>query len=167
MSDERRALVLAAVILTQGLTAVFFVGDVIRDYILYGRIEGIHMWLEVMAAIALCGGVFFLMIELRHLLERVTALGLGLRAARGEMAEVIESFFADWSLTPSERDVALMVLKGVDNDTIARLRGTAPGTVRAQCTSVYAKAGVDGRAQLISVFMEELLSIEQPDAPSP
>lgn len=37
------------------------------------------------------------------------------------------------------------------------MRGTAPGTVRAQCTAVYGKAGVDGRAQLFSVFMEELL----------
>ena len=40
------------------------------------------------------------------------------------------------------------------------MRGTAPGTVRAQCTSIYAKAGVDGRAQLFSVFMEELLAGE-------
>ena len=165
LSDKRRALVLSAIILLQGLTAVFFVGDIVYDLILFGRIEGLHLWLEAFAAVALCGGVVFLMLELRRLLERVAVLDRGLRAARGEMAEVIEAFFTDWGLTPAERDVALMVLKGVDNDTIARLRGTAPGTVRAQCTSVYTKAGVDGRAQLISLFMEELLAAEREDGP--
>jgi DNA-binding CsgD family transcriptional regulator len=38
------------------------------------------------------------------------------------------------------------------------MRGTAQGTVRAQCTTLYAKAGVEGRAQLLSIFMEELLA---------
>jgi DNA-binding CsgD family transcriptional regulator len=118
------------------------------------------MILELVAALALVAGVIFLSVELRRLLARVAMLDRHMRAARGEMAEVIDGFFTEWSLTPSERDVALMVLKGIDNDTIANLRGTAPGTVRAQCTAVYAKAGVDGRAQLFSVFMEELLAGE-------
>jgi len=76
------------------------------------------------------------------------------------MAAVIEGFFDKWALTPSERDVALLVLKGIDNETIASLRGTAPGTVRAQCARIYQKADVDGRAQLFSVFLEELLAVE-------
>jgi DNA-binding CsgD family transcriptional regulator len=89
---------------------------------------------------------------------RMVLLNRSMQAARGEMAEVIDGFFAEWGLTPSERDVALMVLKGIDNEAIAEMRGTATGTVRAQCTSIYSKAGVDGRAQLFSVFMEELLA---------
>jgi len=157
-TDERRAIALAAVILLQALTALFFLGDVIADLLHDGALEDIHMWLEAMAAVALIGGVVFLMIELRRVMNRMSLLDRSMRAARGEMAEVIDSFFTDWGLTPSERDVALMVLKGIDNETIAQLRGTAPGTVRAQCTAIYAKAGVDGRAQLFSVFMEELLA---------
>ena len=73
------------------------------------------------------------------------------------MTTLIETFFDQWRLTPSEREVALLILKGINNDSIARVRGTAPGTVRAQCTQIYAKAEVDGRAQLLSIFMEELL----------
>jgi DNA-binding CsgD family transcriptional regulator len=69
----------------------------------------------------------------------------------------IENFFERWTLTPSEREVALLVLKGFDNETIADLRDTAQGTVRAQDTKIYAKARVDGRAQLLSIFVEELL----------
>ncbi|MCB1330055.1 MAG: LuxR family transcriptional regulator [Maritimibacter sp.] len=157
-SNERRAFVLAAVILVQALTALFFLVDVITDFVEDGTLDDFHTWLELVATIALIGGVLYLMIELRQVMNRMATLDRSVRAARGEMSEVIDTFFTDWGLTASERDVALMVLKGIDNETIASLRGTAPGTVRAQCTSVYAKAGVDGRAQLFSVFMEELLA---------
>ena len=157
-TDERRALVLAAVILVQALTAVFFFADVASDLLHDGKLEDIHMWLEALATIALAVGVLFMMIELKRVMNRVLLLEGSLRAARGEMAEVIDAFFTRWGLTPAERDVALMVLKGVDNDDIARIRGTAAGTVRAQCTAIYGKAGVGGRSQLFSVFMEELLA---------
>ena len=156
--DERRAMWLAAVIVLQAVTALFFLADVASDLLRDGRLEDIHMLVEALAAVALTGGVAFLMVELRRVMNRLALLDRSMRAARGEMAEVIDTFFTDWGLTPSERDVALMVLKGIDNETIAQMRGTAPGTVRAQCTSIYGKAGVDGRAQLFSVFMEELLA---------
>lgn len=159
-NDERRAIGLAAVIVIQAITALFFLADVASDFLNDGKLEDFHMWLEALAAVALFGGVAFLMVELRRVMDRVAQLARSMRAARGEMSEVIDTFFSDWGLTPSERDVALMVLKGIDNDTIAKMRGTAPGTVRAQCTSIYGKAGVDGRAQLFSVFMEELLAGE-------
>lgn len=158
--DERRAFVLAAVILLQAVTALFFLADVVIDLLHDGKLDDIHMWLELVATLALVGGVVFLMVELRRVMTRLASLDRSMRAAQGEMAEVIDGFFTEWSLTPSERDVALMVLKGIDNDSIAQMRGTAPGTVRAQCTSIYSKAGVDGRAQLFSVFMEELLAGE-------
>lgn len=159
-ADERRAVLLAAVIFLQAVTAVIFFADVASDYLENGRLDDFQLWLELVATVALAGGVVFLTVELKKVLKRLASLEGSMRAARGEMADVIDGFFSDWGLTPSERDVALMVLKGVDNDSISRLRGTAPGTVRAQCASVYAKAGVDGRAQLFSVFMEELLAGE-------
>lgn len=158
MLKERRAILLAAVISLQAVTAIFFFADVVADLAVDGQFEDIHMWLETLAAVALVGGVIFLMVELRRVLGRMTTLENATQAARGEMAELIDAYFTEWGLTPSERDVALMVLKGIDNDEIARIRGTAPGTVRAQCTAIYTKAGVDGRAQLFSHFMDELLA---------
>lgn len=163
---ERRAMTLAALILLQGLCALFFMADVMIDLNDGDHLDHLHMFLEAVAALSLSGGVIFLMFELRRMLARMDTMTTGLRAARGEMAHLLDDFFDRWALTPSERDVALMVLKGIDNDTIASLRGTAPGTVRAQCTRIYAKAGVDGRAQLFSVFMEELLAGDHPLAPS-
>ncbi|MDO5704990.1 MAG: cytochrome b/b6 domain-containing protein [Paracoccus sp. (in: a-proteobacteria)] len=72
------------------------------------------------------GGIVLLMIELRELLRRTEAMDRGIRAARGEMDTLIDSFFTRWGLTPSERDAALLILKGFDNDAITGLRGTAP-----------------------------------------
>lgn len=160
-ADERRAAILAWMIVLQGLCALFFIGDVLADLRAGVADEGAHLWLEASVALVLCIGLGVLMYELRQLLMRMERVTTSLRAARGEMAEVIEGFFADWGLTPAEREVALMILKGLDNDSIATVRGRAAGTVRAQSAAIYAKAGVDGRTQFLSLFMEELLA--EPD----
>ncbi|POF34259.1 helix-turn-helix transcriptional regulator [Roseibium marinum] len=157
-ANERRAFTLAAIILLQALCAFFFVGDVFVDMTEGGHLDDIHMALEALAALALICGVIYLMLELRQLLRRFSSMATGLRAARGEMTQLIDSFFDSWDLTPSERDVALLVLKGFDNEDIARLRGTAAGTVRAQTAKIYSKANVEGRSHLFSIFMEELFS---------
>jgi DNA-binding NarL/FixJ family response regulator len=158
--NERRATVLAALILVQAGCALYFIGDVIEDFRKDELVYDPHLILESVAAVALTAGVAFLMIELRSLLSQMSHMQTGLDIARGNLAEVIEAFFDDWKLTGAERDVAIMILKGLDNDTIARLRKTASGTVRAQATSVYSKSATSGRAQFISLFMEELMAGE-------
>lgn len=151
---------LAGLILLQALCALFFIGDVIEDFRADGHLDDPLLLLESVAAVALVAGVIFLMLELRGLLSRMSDMQTGLDIARGHLAEVIEAFFDEWKLTAAERDVAIMILKGLNNDTIARMRKTASGTVRAQATSVYAKSATDGRAQFISLFMEELMARE-------
>ncbi|MEQ9518401.1 MAG: LuxR C-terminal-related transcriptional regulator [Parvibaculum sp.] len=157
---ERRATILAGLILWQALCALFFIGDVIEDFREDGHLDDPHLFLETIAALALVAGVMFLMVELRSLLARMGDMQVGLRVARGNMADVMKTFFDEWALTDAERDVAIMILKGLDNETIAEVRSTASGTVRAQATSIYAKSGTHGRAQFISLFMEELMSGE-------
>lgn len=159
--QERRAITLAALILVQAVCSAFFVGDVIADIKTFGR-EGWHISLESVATASLFGSTLLLMMELRQMLRRMDSMSRGIRAARGEMADLIDGFFDRWGLTPSERDVALLVLKGFDNEAIAGIRKVAAGTVRAQTARIYAKAGVEGRAQLFSVFMDELLSGQPP-----
>ena len=155
---ERRATVLAGLILLQALCALFFIGDVIQDFREDGHLDNPHLLLESVAAVALIAGVIFLMIELRGLLSRMSEMQTGLEIAHGHLAEVIQVFFEEWKLTNAERDVAIMILKGLDNDTIAQVRNTASGTVRAQATNIYAKSATEGRAQFISLFVEELLA---------
>lgn len=162
MKQDRRASTLALLILLQALCAMFFIGDVIMDLVEGGHLDDVHLIFEGIAAFALTAGVLYLMRELRDLLDRMAGMEFGIRVARGEMVKLIDSFFNQWKLTASEKEVARLILKGIDNDTIAKMRGTAPGTVRAQSTSIYAKADVDSRSQFLSIFMEELLHAEAP-----
>ena len=155
---EKRATALAGLIILQALCALFFIGDVIEDFREDGHLDNPHLLLESIAAVALIAGVIFLMIELRGLLSRMSDMQTGLEIANGHLAEVIHDFFEDWNLTKAERDVAIMILKGLDNEAIAQVRNTASGTVRAQATNIYAKSATDGRAQFISLFVEELLA---------
>ena len=133
---ERRATVLAGLILLQALCAVFFIGDVIEDFREDWHLDNPHLLLESVAAVVLIAGVIFLMIELRGLLSRMSDMQTGLEIANGHLAEVIQGFFEDWNLTNAERDVAIMILKGLDNEAIAQVRNTASGTVRAQATKL-------------------------------
>jgi hypothetical protein len=53
--------------------------------------------------------------------------------------------------------VALFAIKGLTTAEIAALRGTSEGTVKAQTNAIYRKAGVTGRPQLLSLFIDELI----------
>lgn len=78
-------------------------------------------------------------------------------ATRGFVAAV-EAEFSRWGLSDAEREVALLLLKGVSLKEIAEARGTAERTVRQQAAAVYAKAGVSGRSELASYFLDALPS---------
>lgn len=152
-----KAMTLAALIVTNLLCALFFIWDVANDVSFLVSGERSPFTAETVAAAVLLVTTLYLSFELKQLLDRHAAMAKGFRAASGEMHMIIDQFFAKWKLSEAERDVALFVLKGLDNDQIASLRGTANGTVRAQCANIYAKSGVEGRPQLISFFFEELL----------
>ncbi|MDP2315348.1 MAG: LuxR C-terminal-related transcriptional regulator [Pseudomonadota bacterium] len=87
------------------------------------------------------------------------------RAAVRAFAEAVDTEFDHWQLTASERDVALLLLKGMSMKDIASARGTSERTVRQQAATVYAKAGVEGRAELASYFLDAL-SLPAPSLPS-
>lgn len=82
--------------------------------------------------------------------------GVLLDTARS-FVNLIEQHFTQWKLTPSERHVALLAIRGMSIADIAELRQTKSGTIKSQCNAIYRKAGVSGRPQLISLFIEELL----------
>ena len=85
-----------------------------------------------------------------------------LRQLSGAFAELLDERFGDWGLTRSERDVAWFTIKGLSIAEIARLRGTSEGTVKAHSNAIYRKAGVSGRTQLLSLFIEDLMG-ERPE----
>ena len=84
------------------------------------------------------------------------------RPALAGFGEAIDRQFAAWQLTPTEREVALLLLKGRSHKAIAAATGRSSATVRQHATSVYQKAGLAGRAELAAFFLEEVALPEAP-----
>lgn len=68
----------------------------------------------------------------------------------------IDAQFEKWGLTPAEKDVALLLLKGYSHKDIARLRSVSEATARQQARAIYRKAGFAGRHDLAGFFLEDL-----------
>ncbi len=84
------------------------------------------------------------------------------------LGRAIDAQFDAWQLTPTEREVALLVLKGRSHKQIARLTGRSERTVRQHAASVYQKAGLAGRAELAAFFLEDVMlpaSVREPAVP--
>ena len=80
------------------------------------------------------------------------------RALLKGLGEAIDRQFLTWKLTEAERNVGLLILKGMSLKEIAAVRVTSERTIRAQARSIYAKAGLSGRAALSAFFLEDLLA---------
>jgi DNA-binding CsgD family transcriptional regulator len=156
LSGGRRRAALSVIMGVQVMAGVFFLGDVIADEMADGW--SAHLYLEALVAAALCGGLAVSATALRAAHEQIRSQEQALAAAAGALHDVVEAQFEAWGLTAAERDVGMLALKGLDVGDIAALRGAASGTVRAQLSRVYTKAGVTGRAQFVALFVEDLLA---------
>lgn len=154
-ASDRGVAAVAIVVAMQAIAAVFFVADAVGDLATDGW--GLHIAIETLVAVALAAGVIAGAWQVRRMLAEARRRDAALSIAEGALAELIEARFAAWRLTPAEADVAMFALKGCYVDQIAELRGSAPGTVRAQLARVYGKAGVSSQAAFASLFIEDLL----------
>jgi len=73
------------------------------------------------------------------------------------LGRVIDEQFEKWHLSESEKDIGLLILKGLSHKEIADIRATSERTVRQQATSIYAKAGLENKNQLAAFFLEDLI----------
>ena len=116
-----------------------------------------HELMEILAAAGLLLGSYFsIKYALRQKAEADRADD-ALKAATGALSGNIGDQFRRWGLTPAERDVGWLLVKGFAISEIADLRGTSEGTIKSQSNAIYRKAGVNGRAQLLASFVEDLL----------
>ncbi len=88
--------------------------------------------------------------------ERDRWRGRATRLLHGLGAE-IDSQFERWSLTRAERQVAMLLLKGLGHKEAASVLDRSERTVRQHAVSVYRKSGLAGRAELSAFFLEDLL----------
>ncbi len=99
--------------------------------------------------------------DMRHRMEARKAEGDAWRQsawkAREGIGQAIDAQFLEWRLTPSEREVARLLLKGYSHKHVAQETGRSERTARQHAAAVYQKAGLSSRADLAAYFMEDLL----------
>jgi DNA-binding CsgD family transcriptional regulator len=162
-------------------SAVLFLGiavligvDLVEDW-QHGS-EGLHLGLESIVLVLAAAGLWLLRDRVRRERAARAPGPAGEASAAAEswrrdtealaagLGRAIDSQFQQWRLTEAEREVALLLLKGLSLREIAGLRETSERTVRQQSLAVYRKAGLAGRAELSAYFLEDLLAPPAPTA---
>lgn len=127
--------------------------------------------IEPTLIVTTAAGVVYLLLRTRRQHEEQLSLIRDLEVARAEgarwradmrellkgLGDAIDGQFERWGLTSAEREVALLMLKGLSHREIAAVRESSERTVRQQARAIYAKANLSGRAALSAFFLEDLL----------
>lgn len=154
-------LALSGLVVFQLLCAVFFILELATDVL------GLRHWaiawevreaLQIGASLGLLLGAIASIQLLRTTLRRVDDVERQLRVASGLFLEVMEDQFDLWGFSPAEKDVALFAIRGYSNLEIAGVRGKSEATIKTQLNAVFRKAGVTGRAALVSQFIDILVT---------
>lgn len=150
--------------------AVLTLVDVVGDWESGGSTS--HIGAELLAASAAVLGLGWLWAGYFRLRQQLSEVNRSLESAHAEAARwrerhaellqglsrAIDQQLDVWNLTPAEKEVAFLLLKGLSFKEIATVRGASERTVRQQALAVYAKAGLAGRAELAAFFLEDLLA---------
>ena len=126
-------------------------------------VEAVHLVAETIAVGLLFFGYWLAHRELNLLRDADAQKAKKLNSLRGHFDDIITAQFLQWNLSPAERDIALLSLRGSRISDIARMRNTSEGTVKAQLSAVYHKSGINTRTELLAFFMDEFLDYSTED----
>ena len=167
MEDSRKTIWIMLV--WSGVFAVLVAMDLVNDY--QSGSTGRHLILEGLL-FAISGAVFMLGVrQLTQAREAVTVLKSDLDRVHHEkeqwkhetrlllagLSQKIEDQFSQWHLTPAEKEVGFLLLKGLTLKEIADIRNTRLKTVQQQSQSIYQRTGLASRSELAAFFLEDLL----------
>ncbi len=146
-------------IVLQLVCAALFLVDLVLEFVQFGSasIEASHLVLETTAILCLLAGIAFEWREGKRLLRRTVILEEELINARKTVFDLIEAHFENWGLTPSERDIANFVVKGLTTTQISTLRDCTEATVKAHLNAIYRKSGTVNRAGMLSHVIDSLV----------
>jgi len=142
---------------------MFDVAFDLKDHVVSGTPyesgELVHLLFEVFAVFALGTGIFVTMQYMALLRERQQDAELSLHHLRKDFGGLMQAKFERWSLTPAEKDISVLLLKGLGTSEISEIRSTKLGTVKLQVHKVLQKAGAANRAEFMSLFMDDFLDL--------
>lgn len=158
-----------AAVATFTAIALVIAGDMLADY-RSGTAVG-HLLTEGLVMTLALAGAGSLWRRLRTVRRQAEQLTVDLAAARREaerfradaqealrgLGEAIDTQFARWGLTAAEREVGLLLLKGLSHKEVAAARATSETTIRQQALAIYRKSGLRNRSDLSAFFLEDLL----------
>ena len=155
---------LGVVLLLQITSCVFFTYDVIKDIlehatnnVPYSEANAVHTIFEFMAVVGLLFGSVLLWRALQNTIQLNAINKETIEIQKGHFDEVASSRFGAWNFTPSEMDVAKLILRGLTLKEIAGARSVSIGTVKAQTNSILKKSGSSNRAAFLGLFIDEFL----------
>jgi len=126
--------------------------------------EAIIVSISIIAIAWLLSGLYQQRIEIRSLRQELGAANSPQTSprkyvleARKKLGNVVTQQFSEWTLTNSEIEVGWLLLKGLSLKEIAIVRNTQEKTVRQQASSIYKKAGINGRHVFSAWFIEDIL----------
>jgi DNA-binding CsgD family transcriptional regulator len=70
----------------------------------------------------------------------------------------MEKQFDEWGMTDAEKEIGMLILKGLSHKEVSTLRGTSEATVRQQAQSIYQKSNLPGKTAFSAYFLEDLFS---------
>ncbi|MES2847136.1 MAG: hypothetical protein V4747_19115 [Pseudomonadota bacterium] len=116
-----------------------------------------HLLIETLAVGLLLVGFLLSWREIGDLSHAEASQRDKLAVLRGHFDDILVKRFAEWGLSKAESDIALLSLRGLKISEIGRLRHTKEGTIKAQLSAVFHKAGIGTRTELLGMFMDEFL----------
>lgn len=152
------------------LGALLVASDIVLDARAGGSLR--HLSTELITLCILIIGLVYAVGEWIKLKKRYSDITLRLAQVNAEAAtwkqnheklinglfQAIDEQFFKWKLSHSEKDIALLLIKGLSHKEIAEVRQSSEKTVRTQATTIYQKSGLGGRAELGAFFLEDLLN---------
>lgn len=151
-----------------GVIILLLIGDVYED-LQHGSTIG-HILLEGSIILISGAGILYLWAlyfisskKVEYLRKEVAAKNQSLlqwkenhsKMVKG-LNETIDNQFDQWGLTPAEKDISILILKGLQLKEISEIRHTSEKTIRGQLTSIYQKSLLKNRSELQAYFLEDL-----------
>lgn len=149
-------------IVTQMICVILFGIDLVTEVVYWvgHPSQTGHLVLEAMAILCLLTAIIFEWSEGKRLMNKSIMLEENLSMAQKTVYEMIETHFDRWTLTPSERDIAGFVVKGLSTAQIADLRGCSEATVKAHLNAVFRKSGSRNRTDMLGQVIDSLIGVQ-------